>query len=382
MDQGGCAPKLDLVLLSGLLCDESMWTDIAARLNDVAQSHIFCFPNLSSIEDMADLVLRGAPPRFVLVGHSMGGRVALEIVKRSPERVRALGLFNTGTHLPTESEPESRGRLVELARTSGMSALAKAWLPPMMNEGHLPSGALAKQLTDMVERSTPANFEAQISALLHRPDADSVLPLVRVPTLLMSATGDRWSPVEQHEAVRKHIPDADLVVIEDAGHMAPVEQSASVAQAMRRWLQSLGSENLDDVQQLAIEARCIRQINHYARLSDAGQFEKLARLYTEDGVFARPTDPGVQIRGREAILTSHLARPARTTRHVMAGIDVRVESSTRVRASSVVLLFAGQNGPRPAQLSATLVGTFDDVLENVDGEWLFAQRLGAVDIKD
>ena len=93
-----------------------------------------------------------------------------------------------------------------------------------------------QRLTAMVERSTPEQFAAQIHALLNRPDAASVLVRVTVPLLLLSADQDRWSPVEQHEAMRRLCPAATLCIVQRAGHMAPVEQPRAVADALTEWI--------------------------------------------------------------------------------------------------------------------------------------------------
>ena len=88
----------------------------------------------------------------------------------------------------------------------------------------------------MVERQTAQSFAAQIKALLERPDAAVVLPTIQVPTLLASGTADTWSPLAQHEEMRRQIPHPTLVAIDDAGHMAPAEQPHSVAAALRAWI--------------------------------------------------------------------------------------------------------------------------------------------------
>src|SRR6266571_8581768 len=110
-----------LFLLCGLLCDETIWADVPDRLASVADVHVMSFAGFSSIAGMAGQVIAAAPPRFALAGHSMGGRVALEVWRRAPERVTALALLNTGVHPPRESEYESRAVLVRLARRHGMA---------------------------------------------------------------------------------------------------------------------------------------------------------------------------------------------------------------------------------------------------------------------
>jgi pimeloyl-ACP methyl ester carboxylesterase len=122
-----------------------------------------------------------------------------------------------------------------------MAALAAEWLPPMMGPARPADDALMRRLTAMVERSTAEQFAAQIHALLHRPEAATVLAQVRVPLLLLSADQDRWSPVEQHEAMRRLCPAAELRIVRDAGHMAPVEQPGPVADALKGWIAAIVS---------------------------------------------------------------------------------------------------------------------------------------------
>ena len=225
-----------LLLLSGLLCDETIWSDIPERLREVAAVRVISFRGFSSISAMARHVLALAPERFAVAGHSMGGRVALEVVRLAPDRVSGLALLNTGVHTVRDGEPESRGRLLRLASEHGMSALAAEWLPPMMAGSSGRTAELMPRLIAMVERSTPDSYAGQINALLHRPEALSVLPTIDVPTLLLSGSGDTWSPVSQHETMRRRIPHATLFEIHAAGHMAPIERPDAVALALREWL--------------------------------------------------------------------------------------------------------------------------------------------------
>jgi pimeloyl-ACP methyl ester carboxylesterase len=230
-----------VALLAGLLCDEEIWADVASRLAGLARVTIFGFRGYSSIAAMAEHVLATMTGRFAVAGHSMGGRVALELFRREGSRVTGLALLNTGIHPVAAHEPESRGRLVRLARERGMAALAAEWLPPMMGPPRPADDDLMRRLTAMVERSTPEQFAAQIHALLNRPEAATVLAHVPVPLLLLSADQDRWSPVEQHEAMRRLCPAAVLRIVRDAGHMAPVEQPGAVADALTDWIATVGA---------------------------------------------------------------------------------------------------------------------------------------------
>ena len=112
-----------LLLLSGLLCDETVWVDAAQDLKS-ADVRIASFQGFDSIQAMAEYVLRVAPQQFLIAGHSMGGRVALEVFRQAKERVLGLALLNTGVHPLRAGEIESRGRLAKLANERGMSAVA------------------------------------------------------------------------------------------------------------------------------------------------------------------------------------------------------------------------------------------------------------------
>jgi pimeloyl-ACP methyl ester carboxylesterase len=229
-------PMQPLILLCGLLCDETIWADVPNRLGGVADVRIASFGGCSSIGGMADKVLAAAPRHFAVAGHSMGGRVALEVWRRAPERVAALGLLNTGVHPTRDAEYDSRGLLVRIARTHGMAALAAEWLPPMMGASPARIAELMPSLTAMVERSTPDSFAGQINALLNRPDARPLLSTIDVPTLLLSGTNDTWSSLSQHADMQRSVPHATLVEIAGAGHMAPIERPDAVARALKAWL--------------------------------------------------------------------------------------------------------------------------------------------------
>ncbi|WP_236025077.1 alpha/beta fold hydrolase [Arenibaculum pallidiluteum] len=227
-----------LLLLPGLLCDAAVWRHQAAALAETHDTLVPDFFGLDAIATMAELVLDRAPRRFSLAGHSMGARVALEVLRRAPDRVERLALLDTGVHPRRSGEEERRRELVDLAYERGMAALAERWLPPMLHPDRLADAPLMAELTAMVCRATPEIHEGQIRALLGRPDASAQLSGIAVPTLLACGRQDAWSPLAQHEAMATAIPGAELVVIEDSGHMAPAERPEAVTAALARWLRT------------------------------------------------------------------------------------------------------------------------------------------------
>jgi pimeloyl-ACP methyl ester carboxylesterase len=227
---------LQVVLLPGLLCDASIWAAQIAALKPHAGVAVGDFSQLDSLEEMARaaLALREGP--LIVIGHSMGARVALEMVRAAPERISKLALLDTGVHPVQEGEQAKRQILVDLAFEQGMSALADRWLPPMVHEARTHDSSLMQPLRAMVMRASPEQHQRQIRALLNRADARALLPTIRCPVLVMVGRQDRWSPPPQHEEIAALIPHSELVVIEDSGHMSPVEQPEQVTNALLRWL--------------------------------------------------------------------------------------------------------------------------------------------------
>jgi pimeloyl-ACP methyl ester carboxylesterase len=232
-----------LVLLPGLLCDQAVWQGQIDALSDVAACTCPGWGRLDSILAMAERVLRLAPPEFSLAGHSMGGRVAFQVVKLAPKRVKRLALFNTGADAKPSGdagvqEETKRRALLDVAKTQGMRAFAMHWLPPMMMPGRMDDKPLVDSIVSMIERKTPQIYEMQMLALLGRPDARPGLADIACPTLLLTGREDTWSPPARHAEMAAVIPNSRLVIVPESGHMAPMEQPAAVAAAMRDWLQT------------------------------------------------------------------------------------------------------------------------------------------------
>ena len=230
-----------LLLLPGLLCDGSVWQHQARVLADWVTAHSVEWSSEDSLPAMAQTVLRNAPERFSLAGHSMGGRVALEVYRAAPERVERIALLNTG-YKPLAAgqagEDETRGRyaLLEIACSQGMRAMAEQWLPPMIHPDRHADTQLVEAILDMFARKTPEMFAAQIKALLSRPDATGVLEQIDCPALVLTGREDGWSPPIRHSEIAGKIRGSKLVIVPDCGHMSHMERPEAVASALREWL--------------------------------------------------------------------------------------------------------------------------------------------------
>ncbi|MFZ3582870.1 alpha/beta fold hydrolase [Loktanella sp. DJP18] len=224
-----------IVLIPGLICDRTVWAPVLDQLGpDVVVADL---TSQSDITDMARDCLALAEGRLRVAGHSMGARVALEMARMAPNRIDRLALLDTGIHPLKDGEREKREEIVAFAHANGMQALCDRWLPGMVHPDRHGDADLMDALTAMVLRQTPDIHARQIKALVNRPDAAAYLREIACPVLLMVGRQDSWSPVSQHEDMLALLPDARLVVIEDAGHFAPVERPTETAAALVPFLQ-------------------------------------------------------------------------------------------------------------------------------------------------
>jgi pimeloyl-ACP methyl ester carboxylesterase len=246
MSGSGTAP---LLLLPGLLCDARIWPRAVLQLGCPVVAPVG-YGDAATLEEMAERVLEIAPSRVSLLGHSMGARVALEIVRRAPDRIERLALVSTGVHLPRPGEAESRQALLALGHAEGPVALVDRWLPPMVAPSREGDEALMSPLRRMCVEAGVSRFESQIAALLDRPEVETLLPHIHCPTMVLVGSEDRWSPVEQHRAIAAAIPGAVLKIIDGSGHMLPAEAPDAFVAAVAGWLEMDGPA-ISDVHQVA-----------------------------------------------------------------------------------------------------------------------------------
>lgn len=232
-----------LVLIPGLVSDGIVWAPLAAAARAKMSIHQADPSGGNSISGMAGRFLTETPGHIIAVGHSMGGRVAMEMARQAPERVQGLVLANTGHHPKRDGEEVKRRQMIDLGNRD-IRQLADEWLPPMLDPARAGDTKLLGELKAMVLRAGPAVHERQIRALLGRPDAGAYVGNIACPILLVAAREDGWSPIAQHREIANAAPDAELVIIENAGHFAPIERPAEVTAAITGWLaRKFGASN-------------------------------------------------------------------------------------------------------------------------------------------
>lgn len=233
---------LPLVLVPGLMCDHTVWEPLLGSLERNRSVAIAEHGESNSLHQMAQRMLDLAPPQFLVAGHSMGARVALEAFRLAPSRIRGIALLDTG-YLPRapgaagHEEVRKRRALLQIAQSEGVRKMAQVWVQGMVHPDRLKDDALIENIVAMFSRKSADTFAHQIQALLDRPDASEVLRTLDVPNLILCGRQDSWAPVAQHAAMCALIPNAQLAVIDEAGHMAPMEQPVAVSLALSQWLE-------------------------------------------------------------------------------------------------------------------------------------------------
>lgn len=230
--------KTKLIFLSGLLCDATIWQkqlDFFASDYDVAA---FEFSHIQHLKEMANTVIDQLDSPCIIIGHSMGARVALEIFRYAPQLVSKLALLDFGIHPTKAGEAEKRHALIDQTRTHGMQYLIKHWLEPMVYAPNINESGIFEPMKSMVLSKDIESFEAQIQALLTRPDVENLFNNINIPLYLGVGRQDQWSTVAQHREMNKRNPSAQLSIYENSGHMSPLEAADQVNHSLNEWLKA------------------------------------------------------------------------------------------------------------------------------------------------
>jgi len=224
-----------LVLVPGLLSDSRVWLPLSESVGKKMPVYHAALAGYDSLAAMAKYILGEVSGPIVAVGHSMGGRVCMEMARLDPERVIGLVLADTGYHGLRDGELKKRQAVVDLGHKS-MPTLVDSWLPPMVNLDRHRESDLMGNLRQMALQFDSVTHESWIRALINRPDAGSYLHAIHCPVLLMTGDRDNWSPISQHREMAELLPDSEFVVIDHAGHFAPVERPYVVCSSVIEWL--------------------------------------------------------------------------------------------------------------------------------------------------
>ncbi len=228
---------LPTVLVPGLNCSARLYVEQIPALWRFGPVLIADHTRDDSIAAIARRVLAAAPPRFALAGLSMGGYIALEIVRQVPERVAKLALLDTGARPELPEQTARRRPLMELAKTGRFAQIPDLQFPVFVHKNRHGDVALRQLVRTMAEETGPDAFLRQQEAIIGRPDSRPSLGAIACPTLVLVGEGDELTPPVLSQEIAAGIPGARLKIIADCGHLSTVERPQAVTQALVEWME-------------------------------------------------------------------------------------------------------------------------------------------------
>jgi len=229
--------NLPLALLPGMMCDDRLFAPQLAGLGQHQQIIIPDYGMADSMDAMAAGLLADLPPRFALGGVSMGGILAMEIMRQAPVRVSHLALIDTNPFAERDEVRRRRGPQIEAVREGQLETIMRDEMKPAYFTHLADSRALRDLCLDMALSVGPQAFIRQSLALRDRPDYSQTLRQVTCPALILCGRHDTLCPVSRHEAMLDMIPHAKLCIVEDAGHLPTIEKPEEVTQALQDLLE-------------------------------------------------------------------------------------------------------------------------------------------------
>ncbi len=228
--------ETSLLLLPGLLEDADAFEHQMLALGTTMRCAAADLTREDTIAGLARQAFAQAPgERFAIAGHSMGGYVALEMLRQAPERITHLALLNTHARPDTAESTANRRRLMALAERD-FPAVIETLLPNLMTPAHAREMGLAGKVKEMALATGKEAFLRQERAIIARVDSRPHLARIACPTLVVAARDDQLMPVALLEEMAGAIPGARLEVIDDCGHLAPMEQPERMTGLLADWL--------------------------------------------------------------------------------------------------------------------------------------------------
>ncbi len=225
-----------LVFLPGMMCDARLFGPQIAALSADTAVMVAPITHGERVEDIASNLLNQLPHRFALAGLSMGGIVAMELLRRAPERVSRIALMDTNPLAETPQVAAAREPQIVAAKAGRMLDVMRDEMKPNYLAPGPARTDVLNLVMDMAETLGPDVFVRQSRALQRRPDQQSTLRKCRIPALVLCGAHDALCPVKRHSFMAELLADAELVVLEEAGHLPPLEQPNATTEALRQWM--------------------------------------------------------------------------------------------------------------------------------------------------
>jgi pimeloyl-ACP methyl ester carboxylesterase len=233
---GGMATSTPIVLVPGLNCSARIYSNHVAPLWRLGPVTIANHMHGDTIEAIARHVLACAPPRFALVGFSMGGYISFEMIRQAPDRVSKLALLDTSARPDTPEQSERRAERVAMARSGHFSESLDLQYPIVVHHSRRNDHELRFQYRRMAEEYGADAFVRHSVASSLRIDSRPCLAAIRCATLVLVGDSDQLTPPDAAAEMAAKIKSARLVTVSDCGHLSPLERPEAVAEALVAWL--------------------------------------------------------------------------------------------------------------------------------------------------
>ncbi len=231
---------LPVVLVPGLNCSARLYADQIPVLWRFGPVQVADHTRDDSMDAIAARILAAAPPRFALVGLSMGGYIAQCIIRHSPERVAKLALLDTLARPETPEQTARRKPQIALAQSGRFAEVPALQFPVFVHRDRQHDEALRARVRVMAEETGAQVFLRQQNAIMTRPDTRPLLPTIKCPTLVLVGDGDELTPPALAQELAAGIPGARLVTVPDCGHLSTMERPEAVNQALTSWMEMDG----------------------------------------------------------------------------------------------------------------------------------------------
>ncbi len=228
--------SIPVLLIPGLNCTARLWAGQVADLGAGRAVMVADHAGAETIAAIAAAILAEAPPRFALAGLSMGGYVAMEILRVAPERVARLCLVDTQARADTPEAAEVRRQLIEITERGGFAKIAALQYPKLVAPARADDVELQRVVRAMADATGADAFVRQQKAILTRIDSRPSLGAVRCPTTVLVGADDQLTPPDMAAEMAGLVPGARLVEIPGAGHLSPLEAPEAVNAALWDWL--------------------------------------------------------------------------------------------------------------------------------------------------
>jgi len=238
MDRNSMSESTPVLLIPGLLSSPRLYADQVPQLWRLGPVTIADHTRDESMSAIARRILGSAPPRFALVGLSMGGYVAFEILRQAPERVAKLALLDTSARPDTPEQSELRRAQIELAKCGRLTEVVDASIPRLVLPKHRADPQVRQVLHQMAAEVGVEGFVRQQLANIGRPDSRPGLGAIRCPTLVLVGDSDEITPLDRATEIASAIDGARLVTIPESGHSSTIEQPEFVTAALLEFLQA------------------------------------------------------------------------------------------------------------------------------------------------